>query len=130
MHRTFPYMNLKVSVFYVRFLTVRNSLNPKKLFRDYFVMWNKKNYTGSKSFVQLCAKRAELVNSWVSWIWLSQIKSAFVENKRILKMLELFVDIEIAVQFMIFITLETRDKTSSKIAKSLVSISSMGGKKR
>ena len=26
-----------------------------------------------------------------------------------------FVDIEIAVQFMIFITFETRDKTSSKI---------------
>ena len=83
-----------------------------------------------KSFVQLCAKKAELVNSWVSWIWLLQIKSAFVENKRILKMLELFVDIEIAVQFMIFITFETRDKTSSKIEKSLVSISSMGGKKR
>ena len=41
-----------------------------------------------------------------------------------------FVDIEIAVQFMIFITFETRDKTSSKMEKSLVSISTMGGKKR
>ena len=41
-----------------------------------------------------------------------------------------FVDIEIAVQFMIFITFETRDKTCSKIEKSLVSTSSMGGKKR
>ena len=59
MHRTFPYM--KVSVFYVRFLTVRNSLNPKKLFREQ--MLNKKNYTGMKSFVQLCAKKPELVNS-------------------------------------------------------------------
>ena len=29
-----------------------------------------------------------------------------------------FVDIEIAVQFMIFITFETRDKTCSKIEKS------------
>ena len=61
MHRTFPYMNLKVSVFYVRFLTVHNSFNPKILFRDQ--MLNKKNYTGMKSFVQLCAKKAELVNS-------------------------------------------------------------------
>ena len=61
MHRTFPYMNLKVSVFYVRFLTVSNSLNPKKLFRDQ--MLNKKNYIGMKPFVQLCAKRAELANS-------------------------------------------------------------------
>ena len=41
-----------------------------------------------------------------------------------------FVDIEIAVQFMIFITFETPDKTSSKIEESLVSISSMGGKRR
>ena len=41
-----------------------------------------------------------------------------------------FVDIEIAVQFMIFIMFETRDKTCSKIKKSLVSISSMGSKKR
>ena len=41
-----------------------------------------------------------------------------------------FIDIEIAVQFMMFITFKTRDKTSSKIEKSLVSISSMGGKKR
>ena len=41
-----------------------------------------------------------------------------------------FVDIEIAVQFMIFIMFETRDKICSKIKKSLVSISSMGGKKR
>ena len=41
-----------------------------------------------------------------------------------------FVDIEIAVQFMIFIMFETRDKTCSKIKKSLVSISSMGAKKR
>ena len=39
-------------------------------------------------------------------------------------------DIEIAVQFMIFITFETRDKTCSKIKKSLVSIGSMGGKRR
>ena len=61
MHRTFSYMNLKVSVFYVRFLTARNSINSKKLFRDQ--MLNKKNYTGMKSFVQLCAKKAELVNS-------------------------------------------------------------------
>ena len=61
MHRAFPFMNLIVSVFYVRFLTVHNSLNPKKLFRDQ--MLNKKNYTGMKSFVQLCAKKAELVNS-------------------------------------------------------------------
>ena len=61
MHRTFPYMNLKVSVFYVRYLAVRNSLYPKNLFRDQ--MLNKKNYTGMKSFVQLCAKKAELVNS-------------------------------------------------------------------
>ena len=61
MHHTFPYMNLKVSVFYVRFLTVHNSLNPKKLFGDQ--MLNKKNYTGMKSFVQLCVKMAELVNS-------------------------------------------------------------------
>ena len=38
-----------------------------------------------------------------------------------------FVDIEIAVQFMTFITFETRDKTCSKIKKTLVSISSMGG---
>ena len=91
-------------------------------------MLNKKNYTGMKSFVQLCAKKPELVNSWVSWIWLSQIKSAFVENKRILKMLELSIDIEIAVQLMIFITFETRDKTSSKIENTLVTISSMGGK--
>ena len=49
MHRAFSYMNLNVSVFYVRFLTVRNSLNPKKLFGDQ--MLNKKNYTGMKSFV-------------------------------------------------------------------------------
>ena len=28
-------------------------------------MLNKKNYRGVKSFVRLCAKRAELVNSWV-----------------------------------------------------------------
>ena len=41
-----------------------------------------------------------------------------------------FVDIEIDVQFMIFITFEIRDKTSSKIEKRLVSISSPGGKKR
>ena len=41
-----------------------------------------------------------------------------------------FVNIEIAVQFMIFITFETRDKTCSKIKKSLVSIGSMGGKRR
>ena len=41
-----------------------------------------------------------------------------------------FVDIEIAVQFMIFITFETRDKTCSKIEKNPVSTSSMGGKKR
>ena len=41
-----------------------------------------------------------------------------------------FVDIEITVQFMIFTTFETRDKTCSKIEKILVSISSMGGKKR
>ena len=61
MHHTFPYMNLNVSVFYVRFLTVRNSSNPKKLFGDQ--MLNKKNYIGMKSFVQLCVKRAELVNS-------------------------------------------------------------------
>ena len=61
MHRTFPYMNLKIIEFYVGFLTVRNSLNPKKLFRDQ--MLNKKNYTSMKSFVQLCAKKAELVNS-------------------------------------------------------------------
>ena len=61
MHRTFPYRNLKVSVFYVRFLTVRNSFDPEKLFRDQ--MLNKKNYTGMKSFVQLCTKKAELVNS-------------------------------------------------------------------
>ena len=39
-------------------------------------------------------------------------------------------DIEIAIQFMIFITFETRDKTCSKIKKSLVSISSMGDKRR
>ena len=39
-------------------------------------------------------------------------------------------DIEIAVQFMIFITFKTRDKTCSKIKKSLVSIGSMGGKRR
>ena len=41
-----------------------------------------------------------------------------------------FIDIEIAIQFMIFITFEIRDKTSSKIEKRLVSISSPGGKKR
>ena len=41
-----------------------------------------------------------------------------------------FVDIEIAVQFMIFITFEIRDKTCSKIEKALVSIKSMGGKKQ
>ena len=41
-----------------------------------------------------------------------------------------FADIEVAVQFLIFITFETRDKTSSKIEKTLVSISLMGGKKR
>ena len=41
-----------------------------------------------------------------------------------------FVDIEIAVQFMIFITFETRDKTCSKIEKNLISTCSMGGKKR
>ena len=45
-------------------------------------------------------------------------------------MLELFVDIEIAVKFMIFMTFKTRDKKSSKIEKNLVSVSSMGGKKR
>ena len=39
-----------------------------------------------------------------------------------------FVDIKIAVQFMMIITFGTRDKTCSKIEKSLVSISSMGGK--
>ena len=39
-----------------------------------------------------------------------------------------FVDIETADQFMTFITFEIRDKTCSKIEKSLVSISSMGGK--
>ena len=39
-------------------------------------------------------------------------------------------DIEIAIQFMILITFETRDKTCSKIKKSLVSIGSMGGKRR
>ena len=61
MHRAFPFMNLIVSVFYVRFLTVHNSLNPKKLFGDQ--MLNKKNYTGMKSFVQLCVKMAERVNS-------------------------------------------------------------------
>ena len=32
----------------------------------------------------------------------------------------IFVDIKIAVQFMIFIMFETRDKTSSKTEKSLV----------
>ena len=37
-----------------------------------------------------------------------------------------FVDIEITVQFMVFITFETRNKTYSKIEKSLVSVSSMG----
>ena len=41
-----------------------------------------------------------------------------------------FVDKETADQFMTFITFEIRDKTCSKIEKSLVSISSMGGKKR
>ena len=39
-----------------------------------------------------------------------------------------FVDIEIAVQFMIFITFEIGDKISSKTEKSLVSSSSTGGK--
>ena len=29
-----PYMNLNMSVFYVRFLTARNSLNPEELFVD------------------------------------------------------------------------------------------------
>ena len=41
-----------------------------------------------------------------------------------------FVDLETAVQFIIFITFGTLDKTCSKIEKSLVSISSMGGKQR
>ena len=41
-----------------------------------------------------------------------------------------FIDIETTVQFMKFITFETCDKACSKIEKSLVSISSMGGKKR
>ena len=41
-----------------------------------------------------------------------------------------FADMEMAVQFMIFITFETRDKISSKIEKSLISISSTGGKKQ
>ena len=41
-----------------------------------------------------------------------------------------FTDIEIAVQLLIFITFETRNKTCSKIEKSQVSICSMGGKKR
>ena len=36
-----------------------------------------------------------------------------------------FVDIEITVQFMVFITFETRNKIYSKIEKSLVSVSSM-----
>ena len=40
------------------------------------------------------------------------------------------VDLETAVQFIIFITFGTFDKTCSKIEKSLVSISSMGGKYR
>ena len=61
MHGTFPYMNLKVSECYVRFLTVRNSLNPKKIFHDQIL--NKKHYTGMKPFVQVCTKRAALVNS-------------------------------------------------------------------
>ena len=41
-----------------------------------------------------------------------------------------FADIEVAVQFLIFLTFETRDKASSKIEKTLVSISLIGGKKR
>ena len=41
-----------------------------------------------------------------------------------------FVDIKIAVQFIIFITCETRVETCSKTEKKLVSASSMGGKKR
>ena len=45
------------------------------------------------------------------------------------ELVKVFGDIEIAVQFIIFITFETREKTCSKIEKSLVSISSMGGKK-
>ena len=41
-----------------------------------------------------------------------------------------FVDLETAVQFIILIMFGTLDKTCSKIEKSLVSISSMGGKQR
>ena len=76
-----------------------------------------------KAFVRFCAKKGGTFEQ------LSQ----FIENKQILKMLELSLKVafvEIAVQFMIFLTFETRDKTCSKIEKSLVSISSMGGKKR
>ena len=75
-------------------------------------MLNKKNYRGMKSFVRLCAKRAEFVNSWISWKWLPQIKSTFVENKRILKMLELSLiqkllsNIEILSLILVFLTLE------------------------
>ena len=45
-------------------------------------------------------------------IWVSREQTDF-ENVRT------FVDIEIAVQFMIFITFETRSKTCSKIENSL-----------
>ena len=47
-----------------------------------------------------------------------------------LKKVGTFVDIKIAVQFIIFITCETRVETCPKTEKKLVSASSMGGKKR
>ena len=47
--------------------------------------------------------------------WLSKIKSAFVENEQIFENVRTFVNLEIAVQFVIFITFETLDKTYSKI---------------
>ena len=43
--------------------------------------------------------------------------------------LRTFADIEVSVQLLIFITLETRDKTCSKI-ENQVSICSMGDEKR
>ena len=106
MHRTFPYMHLQVSVFYVRFLTVRNSLYPKKLFRDQ--MLNKKYYTGMKSFVQLYAKRAELVNSSQLNMVITT-KICVCTEQMNFEIVRTFVNIEIAVQFMIIITFETRD---------------------
>ena len=126
MHRTFPCMKLKVSAFYVCFLTVRNSINPRQIFCDQ--MLNKTNYRGKKSYVDFALKGG----TCEQLIQLNMVitnKICVCRKQTNFEHVRTFVDIEIAVQFMI-ITFETRDKISSKIEKSVVSISSMGGKKR